>query len=378
MRIFEIYIAVLLLFVAGVVSLFFWTHRQEKRWADFMAHWEAQGESFEISAHQPEAIDDSQNFAKHPSVEAVRNEDAQVMERLHRMKSKSLPDLHAFNMSEKLEFMPEPLARQVIDYDKQFAADFDALAEAAARPGCRAEPNYASSFSIPKEWLISILYYNNALSANAAAAIALGDEDTFTNQTVLLLDVGRHLRSNNTMVSCLIGVRFERTAYTMIRDLAPLGVKKEPNRARLLEALNRRKRPPREEVAKVLRYERAQALKVIDNIESSVPTSPDHGSQPRWNFGRILFAASRIALCEDSQRMLSSPDGRLKQEITLDDLRRYDEVTQKRWKSSKSPARYLESLGRMQSCNHLEKTWKHEQDRQSARDALCPGISQTE
>jgi len=124
--------------------------------------------------------------------------------------------------------------------------------------------DYETSFSIPKEWLISILYFNRALSANASAALALGDEDTFTNQTVLLLDVGRHLRSNNTMVSSLLGARFEQTAYTMIRDLAPLGVKKEDNRSWLLEALNRRKRPLGEEMAKVLRYERAQALKLID------------------------------------------------------------------------------------------------------------------
>ena len=369
-------VLIFLLAVTAIVGLLIWPYVLEKRWADFKTHWEVQGESFEISAHMPEAIEDSQNFAKHPLVEAFRNNDTQVMARLRRMEPKSLPDLHEFISAEKLELMPEPLARQVTEYYKQFAADLEALAEAAARPGCRVEPNYESSFSIPKDWLIGITPYQRALSVNASAALALGDEDTFTNQTALLLDVGRHLRSNNTMVSSLLGARFEQSAYTMIRDLAPLRVKKEANRSRLLEALNRRKRPPGVEMAKVLRYERAQALKLIDNIESGVMTSPVNGNHSIGFFGKIIFAASRLALCEDSQRILSSPDGRLKQEITLDDLKRYDEVIQKGWKGGKSLTSYTESLAIVLdkiSCEHLEKIWKKEQARQEARDALYPG-----
>lgn len=371
--IFAISTPILLIVVAAIVGFILWPCALEKRWADFKARWEAQGESFEISAHQPEAIEDSQNFAKHPWLESVRTNDPQAIERLNRMEAKSLPDLHGFLRSEKKAFMPEPLARQVIDYYTPFAADFDALAEASARPGCRAEPNYKAGSLIPSEWLVRMIPCQRALAACASAAIALGDEDAFTNQTVLLLDIGRLVRSNNTMISSLIGARFEQSAYTMISALAPLGVKKEANRSRLLEALNRRQRSPGEEMAKVLRYERALALKLIGKIGSGAATAP---IMPRSIMGRVSLASSRLALCEDSQHILLAPEGRLKQEITLDDLRRYDEVTQRGWKGGKTLASYLDLIARALdqiSCEHLEKTWKKEQARQEARDALCPG-----
>jgi len=373
---FIISIPIVLIVVAAIVGFILWPCALEKRWADFKAHWEAQGESFEISAHQPEAIEDSQNFARHPWMEAVRNNDARVMERLSRMEPKSLPDLHEFLHSEKVPLMPEPLARQVIEYYKSFEADFDALAEAATRPGCRSELLCEPPSVFTPEWLIRITPCQRALSANASASLALGDEDTFTKQVVLLLDIGRHIRSNNTMVSSLLGARFEQSAYTIIRDLAPLGVKKETNRSLLLVALNRRKRPPGEELAKVLRYERALALKMIDKIESGTIKSLVVGDHPRWIFSRVFLSSNRLALCEDSQRILLAPEGSLKQGITLNDLKRYDEVTRERWNGGKSLAAYLESLAKAFdhiSCEHLEKIWRKEQMRQEARDALCPG-----
>jgi|GEM_PF-5527669 len=333
-----------LLAVVAIVGLFIWPYVLEKRWTDFKAHWEAQGESFEIAAHMPEAIEDSQNFAKHPWLEAVRTNDEQVMERLNHMKLESLPAFDEWLCAEKLVMMPEPLARQVLDYCKPFAADFDALSEAATRPGFRVELDYESGIPLPASWLSKLSPCCKALSANAAAALALGDEDTFTNQIILLLDIGHHLRANNTMLITVVGCGFEGSTYQMIRDLTPIGVKKETNRSRLIDAINRRKRPLGEEMAKVLRLERAMALKWVDIIESESTTSPIASVHPRKLFGRVYFATNRLALCEDSQRILFAPEGRPKQEVGSDDVERYDALMRKRRQGGNPLAAYLEAI----------------------------------
>ena len=146
-----------MLVVAVVVSVVggceLWARSWEQRWVDFKAHWEAQGEVFDMAAHLPPVVDDALNFAKHPWVAAVVSQKPAVLERLGRMSPDEIPGYTDWLYAEKLVPMPEDLAQRVAAHCEPFAADFVALAEAAGRPHCRVELKFDDGFHLPPMWL---------------------------------------------------------------------------------------------------------------------------------------------------------------------------------------------------------------------------------
>ena len=346
-----------------------WARRWEQRWVDFKAHWEAQGEAFDMAAQLPPAVDDAENFAKHPWVAAVAAGKPAVSERLGRMNPDEIPGYTEWLYTEKLTPMPEGLARRVAAHCEPFAADFAALAEAADRPHCRVELEFDGGFHIPAMWLSKFSPCGKVIAAHAAAALAVGDEDTFTNQLVLLLNIGRHLRSTNILLGVVVGCGIEHAAYEQITALAPEGLKKNGNRARLVEAIDGRSRSLGEEMAKVFRFERAMALDMLAQIEAGAAAFPSAGYFSFSAQRRVILARNRLALCEDSQDELLAPGGRLTTVVTLDAMTRYDELTRRRFKKPSA----LEAIAagqRLAITGIAASLWRGEEDRQPARAAL--------
>ncbi len=188
----------------------------------------------------------------------------------------------------------------------------------------------------PATWLANFSGCRKAIAAHAAAALATGDEDTFTDQVVLLLAIGRHLRATNILLGTVVGCGFEKDAYQQITDLAPTGLKESGNRTRLVDAINGRSRPLGEEMAAVFRFERATVLNLLDQIETGAAKHPAVSIPSRASAARrrVLLARNRLALCEDSQRELLAPGGRLTAVLKLDDLVRYEERNRRRFKTA--------------------------------------------
>jgi len=356
------------------LGLHLWVRSWEQRWLDFKSHWEAKGESFAMADHLPSPVDDALNFAKHPWVAAVASGDPAVIARLGKMEPDDLSDYSTWYDSadgEKLMPMPGALARQVLAHYEPFAADFAALAEAAARPHCRIEMKCANGIADFPTWVGRLSPCGHALDAHAAAALAIGDEDSFTGQVVMLLEIGRHLRSSNILLCTVVGCRFEMNAYCLITHLAPTGVKTTANRNRLLSALDGR-RPVGVELAEVLRFDRAWPLAVIDGMEAGATPLPAARFSSIAIFRRLFFARNRLALCEDSQRELFAPGGSPTSELTLDRLTRYDEIIVQRFKD---PSVFeVFAAGQVYvSRNVACQIWAQEEKCQAARRALTGG-----
>ena len=326
-----------------------------------------------MAAHLPPAADDAVNFAKHPWVAAVAAEEPAVLERLGRMAPDGIPGYAEWRDVENLKPMPEELARRVTAHCEPFAADFAALAEAADRPQWRAELAFSGGFQMPESGLGKFNPCLKAIAARAAAALAVGDEDTFTNQLVLLLDIGCRMRSTHLLLGTVAGCGFELEAYRQIFDLAPGGLRQNANRTRLVEAINRRSRPPGEEMATVFRFERAMALNLIDSIETGAADFPPAAYFSIPASRRVFLARNRLALCEDSQRELLAPGERLTTVLKLDDLTRYDELTRRRFKKASAFEAVAAGLS-MATGGIAEGVWHTEEKRQSARQALQGGL----
>jgi len=363
--------AVIAMTLVGGMEL--WARMWEKRWTDFKAHWEARGESFDLAAHLPPAVDNARNFAKHPWLAAVAANDPAVMERLGKMRADELAGYSEWQDAEKPTPMPEELARRVLAHCEPFAADFAALAEAAARPSCRIELEDASGIQHPSTWVSRLFLCRKLISAHAAAALALGDEEMFTSQVVLLLDLGRHLRANNSLLCTVVGCGFEDIAYQQVTDSGPGGLKQDAMRTRLIAAIAARSRPVGEEMAAVLRFERAIALNMIDQIEVAGPVAfPTTAFSSSAAFRRVFLARNRLALCEDSQRCLFAPGGHLAAALTPAASERYDDVIRKRFKS---PSVFeVIAAGHSMAINGVAgSVWHEEEQRQAALEALRGG-----
>jgi len=367
-------LVIVLLSLGLGTGLHLWVRSREQRWLDFKTHWESRGESFAMADHLPPPVDDVLNFAKHPWVAAVAAGDPAVLARLGEMEPDDLSDYATWYDStdgENLMPMPEELARRVLAHYEPFAADFAALAEAAARPHCRIEMACSNGTPEFPRWVRHLNRCGQALEAQAAAALATGDEDAFTRQAVLLADIGRHLRSSNILLCTVVGCGIEMNAYRLITHLAPTGVKKPANRDRLLAALDAR-RPVGMELAEVLRFDRAWPLAVIDGMEADAAPLPAARFSSIAIFRRVFFARNRLALCEDSQRELFAPGGSPTSELTLDHLTRYDEITGQRFKDP-SVFEVFAAGQAFVSRNIACQIWAEEEKRQAARDALTGG-----
>jgi hypothetical protein len=366
-------VATVVVAVAVVVSVVggceLWARSWEQRWADFKAHWEAQGEVFDMSAHLPPVVDDALNFAKHPWVAAVASQKPAVLERLSRMSPDEIPGYTDWLYAEKLVPMPEDLAQRVAAHCEPFAADFVALAEAADRPHCRVELKFDDGFHMPPIWLGKVSPCGKVIAAHAAAALAMGDEDTFTSQLVVLLKLGNHMHSTNILLGAVVGCGIEHAAYLQITALAPEGLKKDGNRARLIEAIDGRSRPLGEEMAKVFRFERAMALDILAQIEAGRATFPTIGSIAVTARRRVFLARNRLALCEESQHELLAPGGRLITVLNLETMTRYDELTRQRFKKP-SEFEAIAAGQRFATGGVAAGLWRSEEDRQPARTAL--------
>ena len=369
-------VALVLISLGAGAGVQFWVNSWEQRWLEFKQHWESKGESFAMKDHLPPPVDDASNFAKHPWVMAVASGDPAALDHLAQISPDNISGYSSWyqpDMGEEHVPMPEDLARRVLEYYKPFPADFAALTEAAARPHCRIEIQFDPSTAAPVNpvWLRKLKPCFDALEAQAAAALVTGNEDTFSQQVALLLDVGRQLRSGNTLFCSIVGCGAEVLAYRQINLLTSSITFNPVNRKRLIAALDAR-RPIGAELAEVLRFERVWPLVMIDRMEAGTLPLPQNRFSSHAIWQRVFFARNRLALCEDSQRVLFAPDGSVTSELTRDHLTRYDEITDRRF-AHPSVFEVVAAQQAMGTRGIASILWAQEEQRQAARDALSGG-----
>lgn len=354
--------------VAACCGLELWTRYWENQWLTLKSGWETKGEDFRLASWTGGPVPDPENFARHPW---LRQEDPERSATIARLDCRAIDGYAAWRDVNAPEAMPEALARRVALLDQTCAADFAALREAAARPHCRLGMQLGGGQPLSPPEFELLAHGKEALSATASAALALGDESAAAGKLALMLEIGNHLRSADGILSEVTGAGFEAAVYEFLSHHGHR-FNQQSARATLRRALDLRTCPIGEDLARMMRHERAQFLDLLDRIEAgTLGNSGIEIPSVGW-FRRAFIARNRLALCDDSQRFLFAPNGTITSEVQAADFDRFEESLTKRYRGKRpggegepiAAGLYLATSGIGKGLLRLED------DRRQVRDAL--------
>lgn len=360
--------AVLVLLVAaGLIGLELRARSWERCWRNFSTHWEAAGEVFAVEPLLGLPVADEDNFFKYPWFARHKDRKEEVAARLQP------GGIEGFDDWNEEEAMPAALAQRVQAHYQDAAADFAGLREAAARPQCRLPGSFSQDGSEAAVGLGLLSSFRDALGANAAAALAVGDEAAAVPDLVLMLEIGRHLRSSGCLLGSVAGVGFESGAWKLI-TARWRPVLSGDSRAKLLAALDLRATPIGEELATAFRRDRNQMLALLEPLTgagSSLPELLPSVFASMSQFRRVFIARNRLALCEDAQRLLLAPDGEVLTALRPAAVPVFEEALRQRFRSAKeNPDEALAGAFHLSVSGILPALLRSEEEREAARASL--------
>lgn len=354
--------------VAGLVcslAFEFQARRWEAKWQAFRAEWERKGEDFSLS--KTPKTDDRENVLKHPWF--ANNPDPTDVA-IERLSPYQIEGYTAWDIDGNRLMSPE-LGKAVLDHYSVHTNDLDAIREAANRPFCRVSINLDPKHPPMPPELKYLNAVSSAIQAHACAALCTGDSDRFAGDIELLLNFGAKLRENPSFLPMVIGAGFEAKAFQSLKLLSHSSSGDSSIRPRLLAALDLRKRPLGEELAAVLRHERNQSIRLIDQLLEKSTPPPEVALPKLRSLARASAARNRLALCEDLQSRLLAPSGVVLTAIDIADIPDYEQTCRERLVKDKPDAESLAAACFQASVGILQSTLRHEDTRNEIRAVLA-------
>jgi hypothetical protein len=331
----------------------------ERKWRDLRTEWEAKGEDFGIKAHLPPPAPDEENVFMHPWIRRLATDKA-LQERIEEMHKFSKPAigkwLSSGDSAEALvgELNADPdLARQVRKYFEDCAPELDAFSEAMARPGYAYPPDMEISIGARAPWSYWI-ELGEVLRCRAILAIAEKNAEQFVDDMTTLVHFSNHLRHDAFCMGVSISNNIDAVVCQLIGEGLDSGILGRGDRNRLIRALEAERPTIAAAITRPLRCGRGRYLQFIDKLQNDAEKSGSRainisgvgkakGNAPKWlvrraTWWRMFFARNRLALCEDLQHCLLSPDGEVLETIRLEDLPRFLEAGRKRFADEDSAA----------------------------------------
>lgn len=339
-------LAALLVFVTLIGILFFIRQRTIGEWRDFKAHWEAQGEHFDVEHFIPEPIPDEENLAMHPFINGLLMEDGGIAPGIEALQVEAIegyprdattPDRRRRRASDFSTWTglapglsPDERVSEILVRMEPMHPDLDRVAQAVReRPRCQFPMNREFVLATETNQIFDVLQLVKTFQLRASLRLQAGDPQLAVDDLITIRRLSSIAEQEDSLVSLLIEVAILHTFLDGVWDGITRQVLDDADLIRLASRF-----PGGGDVGRrcldALRFERAALLQVIDLMQDD-PGKLSPGALPARNgFVSLWWANNRLAASEDLQEHLLSPGGTAATRPTLAGATRLDAAIQDR------------------------------------------------
>ncbi len=291
--------------------------RAEHKWAVFKAHWEAQGEIFDLNKLTPPEISDKENFATAPIISELFDETKPP--RLSMLNFDEIPKLKKpttsvqsptiSNDSRRALGAPKPLVNYlknpsqaanekeaaviILKALKPLEPILSELNEASIRSKANFPIDYTQPFAANFEYVRLLLDSIKTISLRSRARMVLGDSTGARADLTTIFNLEFLIGSQPSLISHLVEATTSKIVLSIIWQGLQSSAYTTADLHQIHESLQKQKLKPR--LVRSLRFERASILAVIDSLDkkASVTNPVDEKLIP---INRVVVAMKSLGL----------------------------------------------------------------------------------
>jgi len=272
-----------------------------ERWNEYQRNRKAAGEDLGVGAWQPPNVAEEDNLMDHSWMRdflaSESSEAAKAVTSLQPWPELGLDGYAPPSEAQSWFDGKEAEAIKVRETARLYATHLSGIHEAAKRQSCRLPVDFTRFLEAYNGPWVRLGKLPKVLVVQADAAISQGDGETACEHLIAMFRLGNHLRSQNFMLASVLGVAFQTQAAGAAELGLDRGIFSPEMRGRLLASM--RRRPLAEELAAVMKVERAWFLQQLELL----PSSPVRGIRrlsPQYLFNppERIKAANALFFCK--------------------------------------------------------------------------------